>query len=189
MNMPQVLEPAVYYYYWFRQELYKGNYQKAIEDLSSYPFDFLDSQEHFYPIALLSAQAYQLSGELESAYTSFDKARLILEAEAAKRPDDYRVRSALGLAYAGLGRKDDAIREGELAVSLFPMSLDAWAAPLYIEELARILVMVGDYSAAIEKLEFLLSVPVPDALPHLKLDPTWDPLRELPRFQALLKGK
>lgn len=187
MNMPQGLEPA--YYSWFLQELYEGNYQKAIEDLSSYPFDYLDSQGSFYPIALLSAQAYRLSGELESAYTSFDKARLILEEEVAKRPDDYRIRSALGLAYAGLGRKDDAIREGELAVNLYPMSLDAYAAPQYIEELARILVMVGDYSAAIEKLEYLLSIPSFITIPLIRIDPIWDLLRELPRFQALLEGK
>ncbi len=167
--------------------MYEGNYQKAIEDLSSCPFDFLDIQGRFYPIELLSAQAYRLSGELESAYTSFEQARLILEEEVVKRPDDSRVRSALGLAYAGLGRNDDAIREGERSVSLYPMSLDAWWATLYIEELARILVMVGDYSAAIEKLEFILSKPVPGALPHLKLDPIWDPLRDLPRFQELLK--
>ncbi|MFC1559214.1 protein kinase [Gemmatimonadota bacterium] len=187
VNMPQVLEPAYYCYYWFKQEMFEGNYRKAIEDLSAYPFDNLDSQGYFYPIALLSAQAYRLSGDLESAYTSFDKARLILEEEVTKRPDDNRIRSALGLAYAGLGRNEDAIREGELSVSLFPMSFDAWWATLFIEELARILVMVGDYSEAIEKLEFLLSKPVPGALPHLKLDPSWDPLRELPRFQALLE--
>ncbi len=46
--------------------------------------------------------------------------------------------------------------------------------------------MVREYDAAIDQLESLLAVPSNTAVPMLRIDPTWDPLRDNPRFQALL---
>ncbi len=78
------------------------------------------------------------------------------------------------------------MREGELAVELLPMSKEAWRGAWRVEDLARIYTMVGEYDAAIDQLESLLAVPSNTAVPMLRIDPTWDPLREHPRFQALL---
>jgi len=64
-------------------------------------------------------------GEPELAHASYDSARAILEEELEAHPDDHRFHSALGYAYAGLGRKDDAIREGKRGVELSPVSKDA----------------------------------------------------------------
>jgi serine/threonine-protein kinase len=122
--------------------------------------------------------------QLEQAY--YDSARGIVETRIREHPDDPRYRSALGIAYAGLGRKDDAIREGELAVELLPMSKEAWRGAWRVEDLARIYTMVGEYDAAIDQLEILLAVPSNTAVPMLRIDPTWDPLRGHPRFQRLL---
>jgi len=36
------------------------------------------------------------------------------------------VYSALGIAYAGLGRKEDAVRSGKHAVDLLPVEKEAW---------------------------------------------------------------
>ncbi|MCH7876621.1 MAG: hypothetical protein IH965_15190 [Gemmatimonadetes bacterium] len=110
----------------------------------------------------------------------------MLESKIQQRPDDERLRSALGIAFAGLGRKEDAIREGELAVELLPMSKEAYRGAYRVEDLARIYAMVGEYDAAIDQLESLLAVPSPTTVPMLRIDPTWDPLRDNPRFQALL---
>ena len=122
--------------------------------------------------------------EREQAY--YDSTRSMLETRIQQRPDDERYRSALGVAYAGLGRKTDAIREGELAVQLLPMSKEAWKGAYRAEDLARIYSMVGEYDAAIDQLEILLAVPSPTAVPMLRIDPAWEPLRDNPRFQALL---
>ena len=62
--------------------------------------------------------------QLERAY--YDSTRSMLVSKIQERPHDERFRSALGIAYAGLGRKEDAIHEGELAVELLPMSKEAW---------------------------------------------------------------
>jgi hypothetical protein len=70
---------------------------------------------------------------------------------------------------------------------LQPISTDAYSGPNQVETLARIYVLVGDYDAALDKIEYLLSIPSWLSVPVLRLDPDWDPLRTFPRFQKLLK--
>ena len=53
--------------------------------------------------------------------------------------------------------------------------------------LAEIYIMVGEYDRAIERIEYLLSIPSLMSRPLLEVDPLYDPLRYHPRFQALLE--
>ena len=118
----------------------------------------------------------------------YDSARTVLEARLQRNPESDNIHSLLGYAYAALGRKEEAIREGRRAVNLLPVSKDAYNGPLYPERLARIYVLVREYDAAIDELEYVLSVPSLVSVPGLRLDPAWDPLREHPRFRALVGG-
>jgi hypothetical protein len=122
----------------------------------------------------------------KSAMDYFEKARVILEDRKTQDPKDARFFSSLGITYAGLGRKQDAVREGESAVELCPVSKDAMRGPHRVEDLARIYVMVGDFDAAIDKIEDLLSMPSELSVPLLRLDPAWAPLHDHPRFQRHL---
>ena len=67
-----------------------------------------------------------------------------------------------------------------------PMSKDAWRGPSHVEAMARIYAMVGERDAAVEQIEYLMSIPFDLAAPGLRLDPTWDSLRDHPRFQKLV---
>ncbi|MGB2862842.1 MAG: hypothetical protein WBC05_05910 [Sedimentisphaerales bacterium] len=123
--------------------------------------------------------------ELEQA--NYETARSILESKIDERPEHARFHSALGVAYAGLSRKEDAVREGKLAVELLPVSKEAMRGPYRVEDLARIYVMVGEFDAAIDQLEDLLSIPGPLSIPLLRLDPAWNPLCDHPRFKKLIE--
>ncbi len=57
-----------------------------------------------------------------------------------------------------------------------------------VEDLARIYVMVGEFDAAIDQLEFLLSRPGQLSIPLLRLDPAWAPLRDRPHFKKLIES-
>jgi hypothetical protein len=46
--------------------------------------------------------------------------------------------------------------------------------------------MTGRHDEAIERLEYLLSVPSDLSVWSLRLDPAWDPLRGNPSFEALV---
>jgi tetratricopeptide (TPR) repeat protein len=164
-----------------------GNYQKALDYLSGISSDAINTHVCFVPKALLYAQIYGLMGQSKLEQEQYDSARSFLEAKVKERPEDARVHSSLGLAYAGLGRKKEAVREGKKAVEILPVSQDAWRGPFLIQDLARIYLMVGEHDAAIDQLEYLLSIPGEISIPLLRYDPTWEPLRDNPRFQKMIK--
>ncbi len=168
-------------------DIYDGNYQGALDRLSIKSED-VDKFGWFIPNALRRAQIYGYMNKDELAKKYYEEARSLLESKIQQHPEDARFHSSLGIAYAGLGRKEDSIREGKRGVELYPVTKDAWAAPLRIEGLARIYVMVGEYDAAIDQLEFLLSRPGQLSIPLLRLDPAWAPLRKHPRFKKLVEA-
>jgi serine/threonine-protein kinase len=161
------------------------NYQEALDRLSLKSED-IDNQDEF-GTALQYAGIYRHMNKKELAKKYYDKARSILETKIQERPEDSMFHSWLGIAYAGLGRKEDAIAEGKLGVKLLPVSKEAMGGSHRVSGLAYIYVMVGEYDKAIDQLEFLLSIPSRLSIPLLRLDPFWDPLRDHPRFKRLLE--
>ncbi len=168
-------------------ELFDGNYEAALEKLASWRGDAFDEQQRFVPRSLLHAEILRLKGDVGSARPDYDSARAELERRVRDDPQDARVHSSLGVAYAGLGRIEEAIREGKLAVDLLPFATDALLGQYRLTDLARIYTMVGEYDAAIDQLEILLERPSLMSVALLRIDPTWDALGDHPRFQALLQ--
>jgi serine/threonine protein kinase/Flp pilus assembly protein TadD len=167
--------------------MFDGSYQKALDFLSRVSSYAISTQICMVPKALLYAQIYDRMGQSELEEEHYDSARRFLEAKVKEWPEDARVHSSLGLAYAGLGHKEEAVREGKKAVELLSVSQDAVRGLYRVEDLARINVMVGEYDAAIDQLEYLLSIPSQISVSLLRLDPTWEPLRDNPRFQKIIK--
>ena len=89
-------------------------------------------------------EVFQALGESAAMRSHAERARAAIEKKAAERPDDPRFHAALGLAYAHLGRKEEAITEGSRAVSLCPVSKDALAGPDYALGLTRIYAVAGE---------------------------------------------
>jgi len=111
------------------------------------------------PRATLLATVYDYQGEHDLALKNYKTAAEVLEQKVAEIPGDARYHSALGVAYAGLGRKDEAIREGLKGVELKPVSTDATYGITILCDLAIIYTMVGEYDMAFDKLDQLLSIP------------------------------
>jgi len=167
---------------WAWQEIYERNYQAALELLSS---DFVESYRG--EKAYNAGWVYWLMNKPELARDSFDSARVRYERRVKELPDSSSTHRVLGYIYAGLGRKEEAIREGKLAVELYPVSKDAFWGPRNTFALALIYAMVGEYEEALNKIEYLLSIPCTLSVPLLRIDPRWDPLREHPGFKRLLE--
>ncbi len=141
---------------------------------------------------LSRAEVYEAKGDRRSAIARYDSARVYYERIIRSNPESayicfYHV--ALGLAYAGLGRKEEAIREGEEAVRMMPISKDALVGAELVGFLPEIYVMCGEYEAAIDRIETALSAPSFVSAGVLRVDPIWNPLRSNPRFQRLVEGK
>ena len=147
-----------------------------------------DRQYVYYPKDLVRGWALELAGDSVRAREAYESAAAELEDARSSLPDDVRIAGALGLAYAGLGRRDDAIREGTRATELMSIDAEAWRGATHLEELGKIYAALGDADEALQIIETLLARPGELTVSLLRLDPAWDNLRGDLRFQALIDG-
>jgi len=173
---------------WYAQLWLERDYEGLLQRISEWgELGCLHCSQFWHIPRLYEAAAYRALGDADRARAACEKARAKLETAAAERPEVPGIRITLGEAYAGLGLKDDAIREARLAVQFRPISEDALQGTALQGHLARIYVIVGEYDDALDLLDELLSIPSWISVQWLSLDATWDPLRDHPRFQALLE--
>jgi serine/threonine-protein kinase len=120
------------------------------------------------------------------ARAAFTAARAQQEKAVQAQPNYGPALCALGLIDAGLGRKEEALREGRRAVELLPVEKDAINGPLMITYLAMIAAWVGNKDLACEQLAIAVRPPSTVSYGQLKLLPFWDPLRGDPRFEKIV---
>ncbi|HXN42574.1 MAG TPA: hypothetical protein VN918_12340, partial [Myxococcaceae bacterium] len=124
-------------------------------------------------------------GDARRARQEYEEARPRLEAETQKHPSRANQRSLLARTYAGLGRKEEALREARQAVETLPISKDAVDGSYVEIQQAAVEARVGETNAAIEHIRKLLSIPCLLSPGLLRIDPMWAPLRDDPRFRKL----
>jgi TolB-like protein/Tfp pilus assembly protein PilF len=142
-------------------------------------------------VRLSLAVAQDLAGEKAEAKATYAQVRDEMEKFVREQPNNVFVVSGLASAYAGLGNKEAALREGERSLAMASSIDDAVVAPGIEEFLARTETQLGETDRAISRLEHLLTIPYsPGSITQtlLRLDPSWDPLRNHPRFQKLVSG-
>jgi serine/threonine-protein kinase len=125
-------------------------------------------------------------GDNARAKKAFGAARRIADRNVKAQPDYAANWEALAAIDAGLGRKAKAIAEGKRACELLPLSKDAWDGPSMVTNLALIYTWIGEKDLALEQLEVSAKNPSGITYGDLKLSPVWDPLRNDPRFDAIV---
>lgn len=148
-----------------------------------------DQSNVVLPRDLYLAWALHAAGDRAKADALFGAVATRMHVAVIKNPDDPDMQIALGLAEAGLGHKQEALRAGTRATQLVPVKLDAISGAGYLARLAQIQAQVGATDQAIALLQELLAMPSGNiiSVAVLRLDPVWDPLRKDPRFKVLLK--
>src|SRR5438093_1956829 len=123
----------------------------------------------------------------EKARSAFTAARAEQEKIVQAQPNYGPALCVLGLIDAGLGRKEEALREGRRAVELLPVEKDSMNGTNMVRYLAIVAAWVGDKDLACEQLASIIRRPSNLSYGHLKLLPFWDPLRRDPRFEKLVE--
>jgi serine/threonine-protein kinase len=140
-----------------------------------------------FPDGWCQGLAARFRGDEPAARAAFTNAREELVQTVRDQPDYAAALSALGVVDAVLGNKKDAIREGERAVELMPVSKSAIDGPMLIQYLAVIYAWAGDKDQAIERLAKAAKLPGSHvSYGYLRLNPLLDPLRGDPRFEAIV---
>jgi TolB-like protein/class 3 adenylate cyclase/Tfp pilus assembly protein PilF len=139
-----------------------------------------------FPNSWCEGLVARLRGDPSTARDAFTNARKELEKIVRDQPGYAEAICALGVIDAALGNKEDAIREGQRAVELLPVSKNAVDGPLLIKYLALIYAWTGEKNRALEQLEQTAKLPSYLSYGHLRLHPIWDPLRSDPGFAEIV---
>src|SRR6266568_152411 len=131
----------------------------------------------------------RMTNDEHKAQLAFTAARAKQEKTVRAQPDYAPGWCVLGVIDAALGRKEEALREGQRAVELLPVEKDSINGMLMIKYLAMIAAWVGDKDLACEQLAAAVRCPTSGldlSYGELKLMPFWDPLRGDPRFEKIV---
>ncbi len=169
--------------YWDTYWLLDPAHQALLKRLTPAPFD---GDAGTWGLAL--AGVYEAEGDLRRAAAYGDSARAAFEQQLTATPDDPQRHVLLGVGLAYVGRKAEAIREGERGVAMLPLKTDAQSGAYFQHQLARIYTLVGEPDRALDQLEPLLRTPYFLSPGWLRIDPTFAPLRGNPRFERLAAG-
>ncbi|PYJ47508.1 MAG: hypothetical protein DME85_05110, partial [Verrucomicrobia bacterium] len=136
--------------------------------------------------ACLQGSLARMKGDAAAAHVAFTVARAQQEEAVRARPDYGPPLCVLGLIDAGLGRKEEALREGRRALELAPMAKDSLDGVDVLYVYAVICAWTGERDLAIEQLETLAKIPAGPSYGDLRLSPNWDSLRGDPRFEKIV---
>ena len=164
-------------------------FTEALAAVKQLPQDVFHDSTAPIPKGFLEGMLYTYLNDKRKAHSAFESARGVAEQslrESPDSPDSAGRHGLLGQILAGLGQKEAAIAEGRRAVELLPESRDAFDGPSATVLLAQIYAQTGEAEQALQLLDHSLNTPNGITVPILKLDPVWDPLRNDPRFQALV---
>jgi tetratricopeptide (TPR) repeat protein len=169
--------------YWDLYWVLDEEQQRLLLRLDPGPFD--DNRGAW---GLAQAEICALRGDSARMRAYADSARLGFEDQLEATPGDAQLHVLHGVALAYLGRKAEAVAEGERGVALGPISRDAHGGAYNQHQLVRIYLLVGQPDKALDRLEPLLKVPYYLSPGWLRIDPTFVPLRGNPRFERLVRG-
>lgn len=139
-----------------------------------------------FPRPWCEALAARVRGDTPAARTAFLAARAETEKSVKEQPDYGPAYAVLGLIDAGLGRKEDAIREGRRALEMLPVTKDSIDGAEIMKYLGVIYAWCEEKDLAIQQIAATLRIPSTLSYGNLKLHPNWDSLRGDPRFEKIV---
>jgi TolB-like protein/Flp pilus assembly protein TadD len=171
----------------FKAALYLRDYDEANRVIAATPAKWVEIAFGIETSGWAEAQIARARGDKEKALGAFAAARKKLQAKFADKPNDAPYLSDVAIVDAGLGRKEEAIREARRAVELQPIAKDAVNGPNWVANLALIYAWTGERDRALEQLEKVAALPgLAPTYGDLRFNPCWDDLRGDPRFDKIV---
>jgi eukaryotic-like serine/threonine-protein kinase len=169
----------------FRGALYLRDYDAAKQVVAATPAKFADFAFGSHS-GWAEGQIARARGDQQKALTAFAAAREKVDAILRDNPKDASYLADAAKLDAGLGRKEEAIREARRAVELQPIAKDSLNAPAWIANLALVYAWTGQRDRALEQLEIVATIPGGPSYGDLHFNPCWDSLRGDKRFDKIV---
>jgi tetratricopeptide (TPR) repeat protein len=175
----------------FTAALYLRDYDAANRVIAATPAKWADFAFGAQTASWAEGQVARARGDKQKALAAFAAARKKIEAKFGDKPEDADYLSEVATLDAGLGRKDDAIREARRAVELLPIAKDGVNGPVYVAALALVYAWTGERDRALEQLEKVATIPgvlggFVVTYGDLRFNPCWDDLRGDKRFDKIV---
>jgi len=166
--------------------LYEGNYISAAQQIELYnEQEYKDLGESKGEAFLIKAKIHKYAGNADLARENFSLAAAYYEDQLRNNPKEYYVHSKLGLAYAGMGKKQQAIEHGKMALTLGTQAYSAVGFPFILYDMAQTYTIAGDHESAILTIKDLMDIRSLFTLDFIKMDPDLKPLLMDPGFKDL----
>ena len=161
--------------------------ENALTAFGESPITFGSAENVLFNRLFVEGVIARITKNEDRARSDFIAARAEQEKIIQAQPNYGPALCVLGLIDAGLGRREEALREGRRAVELLPVEKDQVGGNVMIKYLAMIAAWLGDKDLAFEQLTIALRRPSDLSYGQLKLMPFWDPLRGNPQFEKLVE--
>jgi TolB-like protein/Tfp pilus assembly protein PilF len=170
---------------WLYVALCERDAAAASQALVAIPASGISTDLNF-PRSWCQGLAARARGDAAAAQAAFVAARAELERTVSEQPDYGPAFCVLGLIDAGLGRKEEALREGRHAVELLPITKDSIDGAELMKYLGVIYAWCGEKDLAVDQIAATLKIPSTLSYGNLKLHPYWDALHGEPRFEQIV---
>jgi TolB-like protein/predicted Ser/Thr protein kinase len=170
----------------FMAALLLRDYDAANRVIATTPAKFAYVHGGHPPESWADGQVARARGDKQKARSVFAAARKRLDATWENKVKDEWYFAEVARLDAGLGRKEDAIREARRAVDLKPIAKDSVTGPQLVANLALVYAWTGERDRALEQLEIIAAIPAGPPYGDLLLNPCWDSLRGDPRFDNIV---
>ena len=170
----------------FKTALYLRDYDAANRVIATTPEKYADDA-FGGPSDWAEGQIARARGDKQKALAAFAAAREKREAQSGDKAKDAFYFADIAKLDAGLGRKEEAIREAQQAVELVPIAKDSLNGPTLVANLALVYAWTGDRDRALEQLEKIATLPgLAPTYGDLRFNPCWDDLRGDKRFDKIV---
>src|SRR5438094_1090135 len=171
----------------FTAALYLRDYDAANRVIAATPAKWADFAFGEQTASWAEGQVARARGDKQQALAAFAAARKKIEAKLGHEAKDAIYLSEVATLDAGLGQKEQAIREARRAVQLMPIAKDSLNGPTLVANLALLYAWTGERARALEQLEIVATIPgLAPTYGDLRFNPCWDDLRGDKRFDKIV---
>lgn len=173
--------------------LWRREPEKALAVLRGTPREYLVDLNFPMPKPLLAGYAHKMAGRAEAAEAEWRMALQLLDQRLTKASRDIDSLFYRAIVLALLGEKGEAVRAFRLYEQLF-QSDDSYLPEYQVLDAANFYAVLGDKDRAFAKLQEFSELKLRSIYSSyratavgLRYNYTWDPLRDDPRLDALIK--